>query len=107
MEKVIFKDELLFYFDELIFILFGQEYFSNEENATRYVDKIVDFIILEINSFYPSGGKKGKHHPDFVLRTKSFPPETGGKNSRVVFPVTNKPNLHQLRQITVDRGLYY
>lgn len=51
MEKVIFKDELLFYFDELIFILFRQEYFSNEENATRYVDKIVDFIILEINSF--------------------------------------------------------
>ena len=51
MEKVIFKDELLFYFDELIFILFGQEYFSYEENATRYVDKIVDFIILEINSF--------------------------------------------------------
>jgi hypothetical protein len=45
-----FKDELLFYFDEF-FILFGQEYFSNEENATRYVDKIVDFIILEINSF--------------------------------------------------------
>jgi hypothetical protein len=27
-----FKDELLFYFDELY--SFGQEYFSNEENAT-------------------------------------------------------------------------
>ena len=51
MEKVIFKDELLLYFDELIFTLFVQEYFSYEENAKRYVDKIVDFIILEINSF--------------------------------------------------------
>jgi hypothetical protein len=51
LEKVIFKDELLLYFDELIFTLFVQEYFSYEENAKRYVDKIVDFIILEINSF--------------------------------------------------------
>ena len=51
MEKVIFKDELLLYFDELIFTLFVQEYFSYEENAKRYIDKIVDFIILEINSF--------------------------------------------------------
>lgn len=50
MEEVIFKDELLLYFDELIFTLFVREYFSYEENAKRYVDKIVDFIILEINS---------------------------------------------------------
>ena len=51
MEKVIFKEELLLYFDELIYTLFVQEYFSYEENAKRYVDKIVNFIISEINSF--------------------------------------------------------
>ena len=51
MEKVIFKDKVLDYFDELVFILFKEEYFSYSENAVLYVDKIVDFIILEINSF--------------------------------------------------------
>ncbi|OUD36525.1 hypothetical protein [Flavobacterium sp. FPG59] len=51
MEKVIFKEEILLYFDELISILFDREYFSYEKNAILYVDKIVDFITLEINSF--------------------------------------------------------
>ena len=51
MEKVIFKDKVLDYFEELVFILFKEEYFSYSENAVLYVDKIVDFIFLEINSF--------------------------------------------------------
>jgi hypothetical protein len=51
LEKVIFKEEILLYFDELISILFDREYFSYEKNAILYVDKIVDFITLEINSF--------------------------------------------------------
>jgi hypothetical protein len=49
--KIIFKDKVLDYFDELIYILFKEEYFSYSENAQLYVDRIVDFIILEINSF--------------------------------------------------------
>lgn len=51
MEKIIFKNKVLDYFDELVYTLFKEEYFSYSENAQLYVDKIVDFIILEINSF--------------------------------------------------------
>ena len=51
MEKVIFKNKVLDYLDELVYILFKKEYFSYSENAQRYVDKIVDFIVFEINSF--------------------------------------------------------
>ena len=51
MEKVIFRDKVLNYFDKLVYTLFEEEYFSYYENAQLYVDKIVDFIVLEINSF--------------------------------------------------------
>ena len=51
MEKVIFKDRVLDYFDELVYTLFKEEYFSYCEKAQLYVDQIVDFIILEINNF--------------------------------------------------------
>lgn len=37
--------------DELVYTLFEEEYFSYSENAQLYVDKIVDFIISEINNF--------------------------------------------------------
>ena len=40
MGKIIFKDEILFYFDELINTLFFEEYFSYAENAQEYVAKI-------------------------------------------------------------------
>jgi hypothetical protein len=50
LEKVIFKDKVLDYLDELVFTLFKEEYFSYSENAQLYVDKIVDFIILGISS---------------------------------------------------------
>ncbi len=51
MEKIIFKDRVLDYFDELVYTLFKEEYFSYSENAQHYVDKIVDFIFSEINNF--------------------------------------------------------
>jgi hypothetical protein len=51
LEKIIFKDHVLDYFDELVYTLFEEDYFSYPENARLYVDKIVDFVILEINSF--------------------------------------------------------
>ena len=51
MGKIIFKDEILFYFDELINTLFFEEYFSYTENAQEYVAKIVDFVISEIHNF--------------------------------------------------------
>jgi hypothetical protein len=51
LEKIIFKNNVLEYFDELVFLLFKEEYFSYAENAQLYVDKIVDFIFMEIKSF--------------------------------------------------------
>lgn len=50
MEKVIFKQDVLNYFDELIYVLFAKDYFSYPENVLNYVDKIVQFTIHEITS---------------------------------------------------------
>lgn len=51
MGKIIFEQTVLEYFDKLVFTLFVEEYFSYPKSAQLYVDKIVDFIILEISSF--------------------------------------------------------
>jgi hypothetical protein len=51
LEKVIFKKEVLEYFDELVYVLFSKDYFSYPENALKYVDKIVDFTKHEITVF--------------------------------------------------------
>jgi hypothetical protein len=51
LEKVIFKNKVLDYLDELVYTLFKKEYFSYSENAQLYVDKIVDFVVLGINNF--------------------------------------------------------
>jgi hypothetical protein len=62
LEKVIFKKEVLDYFDELVYTPFVEECFSYAENAQHYVDKIVDFIILEIANFPNQPTSKGLHH---------------------------------------------
>ncbi|MFH6957931.1 hypothetical protein ACHRV1_11020 [Flavobacterium aquidurense] len=51
MEKVIFKNAVLQYFDDLVYILFKEEYFGFSESAQSYIDKIVNFIISNISSF--------------------------------------------------------
>ena len=51
MRKVIFKKEVLDYFDELIYVLFAKDYFGYPENAINYVNKIVDFTTNEIADF--------------------------------------------------------
>lgn len=51
MEKVIFKNAVLQYFDDLVYILFKEEYFGFSESAQSYTDKIVNFIISNISSF--------------------------------------------------------
>jgi hypothetical protein len=62
LEKIVFEDKLLDYLDDLVYKLFKEEYFSYSENAQLYVDKIVDFIVLEINSFpYKNTPQKLRH----------------------------------------------
>jgi len=51
LEKVIFKQDILNYFDELVYVLFEKDYFSYPENALDYVEKIVEFTIREIANF--------------------------------------------------------
>lgn len=69
MEKIIFKEEILEYFDELVYTLFTEEYFSYPENAKHYVDKIVDFIILEISNFPHKSTPKSLQHlgPHYIF----------------------------------------
>lgn len=62
MEKIIFKKEVLEYFDELFITLLNQEYFSFENSAHNYIDKIVKFIYEDIESFpHKISPKKIKH----------------------------------------------
>ncbi|KQB40558.1 hypothetical protein [Flavobacterium aquidurense] len=58
MEKVIFKDAVLDYFDNLVYTLFKEEYFGFEESAQNYKDKIVSFMISNISSFPHKKGPK-------------------------------------------------
>lgn len=51
MEKIVFSQNVLNYFDDLISILFYEDYFSFEENAQLYVDNIVEFIYDSIENF--------------------------------------------------------
>jgi hypothetical protein len=51
LEKIIFKNEILDYLDDLVYILFKEDYFSYPENAKLYVDKIVNFVSSEIFTF--------------------------------------------------------
>jgi hypothetical protein len=51
LEKVIFKNAVLEYFDNLVYTLFKEEYFGFAESAQNYTDKIVNFIISDISGF--------------------------------------------------------
>lgn len=51
MEKIIFENSVLEYFDNLVFALFEDEYFGFPESAQNYIDKIVGFIISNISTF--------------------------------------------------------
>lgn len=51
MERVVFNNNVLEYFDKLVFVLFDQNYFSNSEYAQRYVDKLVTFVIENLSKF--------------------------------------------------------
>lgn len=51
MEKIIFENDVLEYFDDLVFTLFKEEYFSYAESAQKYTDKVVAFIISSISTF--------------------------------------------------------
>ncbi|WP_281336869.1 hypothetical protein [Flavobacterium eburneipallidum] len=53
MEKVniLYRPEVESYLNELIFVLFKENYFSYLENSILYKDKIIDFIENDIATF--------------------------------------------------------
>lgn len=48
---IIFKNGVLDYLDDLVFILFKEEYFGFLQSSYDYVDKIIDFIESDIATF--------------------------------------------------------
>jgi hypothetical protein len=46
-----YKPEVIGYINELVLVLFKQEYFSYVESAVSYKDKILDFIENNISTF--------------------------------------------------------
>lgn len=53
MEKinVFYKPEVEYYINELVYILYTQNYFSFLENAILYKDNLIDFISQNIATF--------------------------------------------------------
>lgn len=53
MEKVniLYRTEVETYLNELIFVLYNENYFSYLENSISYKDKIIDFIESDIATF--------------------------------------------------------
>ena len=46
-----FQNSVLNYFDTLIFVIFEDEYFGFVESSEQYINRIVDFIHSNIDSF--------------------------------------------------------
>ena len=46
-----FQNNVINYFDDLIYTLFENEYFGFVESSEDYVNKIVDFIYVNIETF--------------------------------------------------------
>lgn len=48
---IIFKQEVAFYLDDLIFELYKKDYFAYIESAELFVDKLIDFISQNMLTF--------------------------------------------------------
>jgi hypothetical protein len=49
--KVFYKSDVEFFINELIYILYKEDYFIYLENAIEYKDKLIDFIEQNIATF--------------------------------------------------------
>lgn len=69
---IVFQNNVIQEFDDLIFELYSHEYFSSIQSAEVYVDKIIDFILGNIKSF-PSKKtpKKLQHFGSLYMFYKS------------------------------------
>lgn len=49
--KIFYKPDVEFYINELIYVLYKEDYFSYLENAIEYKDNIINFIEQNIATF--------------------------------------------------------
>jgi hypothetical protein len=48
---IVFQNGVLDYLDDLVYVLFKKEYFGFMQSSYDYVDKIIDFIKMNIEHF--------------------------------------------------------
>ncbi len=51
MGEVIFSNQVLQELEDLALVLFHEEYFGYVESAFSYVDKLIDYVEVNINTF--------------------------------------------------------
>lgn len=51
MEKIIYKNDILDYFCELVYLPFKKKYISSQENLEKYLEKLVQFLSQNIKDF--------------------------------------------------------
>lgn len=51
MEKIIYSKNILDYFDDLVYVLFNNNYFLYLDNADMYLEKLVYFVSNSIATF--------------------------------------------------------
>lgn len=49
--KIVFKEEVIDYTNELMYELYQKEYFGFYDSAVNYKDKIIDFVLENLISF--------------------------------------------------------
>ncbi|MBJ7880311.1 hypothetical protein [Gelidibacter salicanalis] len=59
---IIFQDNVIKEFDDLIFDLYSKDYFSPKQSAEVYVDRIIDFIKESIETFPSQKTPQKLHH---------------------------------------------
>jgi len=68
LEKVIFRKGVSDYFGQLVHTLFLQDYFGYEDSAKEYVDKIIHFILNDIqNVVHQESPNEIKHLGKFYI----------------------------------------
>lgn len=64
--EIVYQKQVLEFLDDLMFILFKNEYFSYQENAIQYVENLVHYISNNINKppekFTPKPLQKFAHY---------------------------------------------
>jgi transcriptional accessory protein Tex/SPT6 len=102
LEKIIvaYSQDVQDYLDELIIPLFRKDYFSFEENAVEYVQKLSEYINQNIHKLpHKNSPEKLKKHGDIYVFYKSNKRTTGyfffnkNGNKCLIKYITNSHNF--------------